>query len=71
MNDLFIVRIYEINRWILEINQDIDNENKIHLKILDMIDNINEESKSNPLTKFPDQIMSLIEIKIDETEFDE
>ena len=61
---------YDIDRWILKFDENIDDSNNTHLKILNMIDIINKEIDKLPHTRFPSQIFDMIEKKIDDTNFD-
>ena len=60
--------IYKIDRWVVEFNENIDNTNKTHLIMLEMIDNINLIQN---IHKLPGLVLSTIELKIDETNFDD
>jgi len=60
--------IYKTDKWIVEFNDNIDNTNKIHIIMLNMIDNINMVQNIN---KLPYMILSTVEKQIDETDFDD
>ena len=68
-NDIYNLKIIYIkDRWILEFNQNIDNFDKIHLMILNMINDINLVENND---KLPYMILNIIELKIDETDFND
>jgi len=61
----------DINSWILHFTDDINTEDETHIKILNMVDNINYRMLSQPKTQLLNYIMDLIEKTIDETNFNE
>jgi hypothetical protein len=61
---------YNTERWILEFDENINESNETHLKILNMVDVINNEMSELPISRLPNKIFDIIEIKIDETDFD-
>ena len=62
---------YYLDNWKLEFDDQIDRMNIIHLKILNMIDIINNEIKKLPTNRLPDQILNIIELQIEYTDFDD
>ncbi len=62
--------VYNYDKWVLHFDENINESDATQTIILNMVDMINNEMDTLPKTRLPNQLLDMIEIKIEETDFD-